>query len=88
MKMKPEHFEALRAAVAPLDTPTNRTLYINNGFPRAAECKDKNMRYRWDLLYASKLKIGDGVGMSGLPLYQYLDSTHIDTALRAIVPPL
>lgn len=88
MKMTPEHLAIVRAAVAPLDTKERRAQYIAEQFPRASVCRDHNMRYRWDLLFESGLKIGDGVGMSGLPLYSYLNDDHIDTALRTLVKPL
>lgn len=88
MKITPEHFEALRAAVQPLDTPKRRQMYESGRFYNAVSCKDFSKRYRWDLLYASRLKIGDGKGVSGLPLYEYLNDEHIDTALRKIVPDL
>lgn len=45
--------------------------------------KDVEMRFRWDILWASKLKIGDGKGMSGdVNLYAYLNDNQIDTALK------
>ena len=44
------------------------------------------MRFRWDLLYLSKLRIGNGVGTEGdVNIYAYADDTHIDTALRKIM---
>ena len=43
------------------------------------------MRYRWDLLHATELTIGDGIGVMGdINLYAYLNDNHIDTALRKI----
>jgi hypothetical protein len=78
MKMKPEHYTILEQAIRP----------VLNTYPHIHEDYQlkglSDMRYRWDLLYISKLKIGDGVGTSGLPLYAYLNDTHIDTALKAI----
>lgn len=89
LKITPDDLAALKAAVAPLDTAERRQAYIENNFPRADRTKDKDMRYRWDLLYASQLRIGDGVGMQGdLNLYAYLNSDHIDSALRSFVKPL
>lgn len=88
MKIKPEHLAELKSAVARTDTSEKRAIYLEGSFPNADKVKDLNKRYRWDVLYASGLKIGDGVGTSGLPLYGYLDDTHIDTALRSIVPDL
>lgn len=47
---------------------------------------DIEKRFRWDLFYASKCKLGDGVGMQGdIDLYAYLNDTHIDTALKSVV---
>lgn len=78
MKIKPEHYAVLKQAV---DSVLERVPNIRSEY-QAKGLSDK--RYRWDLLYATKIKIGDGRGMSGLPLYEYMDDTHIDTALRAI----
>lgn len=78
MKIKPEHYAVLKQAV---DSVLERVTNIRSEY-QAKGLSDK--RYRWDLLYATKIKIGDGRGMSGLPLYEYMDDTHIDTALRAI----
>lgn len=75
LKMKPEHVARIEAAITPIDTEANRTRYA------AAGLTDK--RYRWDLLSAAlgSIWICD-------ELYKYIDDTHIDSALRAIVPPL
>ena len=78
MKMKKEHYDVLKQHI--LDTIPkipSQEAYKENGL------SDK--RYRWDLLYKSGLKIGDGVGTQGLPLYAYMDDMHIDTALRKIL---
>ena len=75
MKITPEHFETMRAAIAPLDTEEHRAQY------KSAGLSDK--RYRWDLSYAANLTrfFCDTV-------YKYADDSHIDTALRRIVAPL
>ena len=89
MKVKPEHFRKLQAAIAPLDTTALRQNYKDGLFPGAEACKDLYLRYRWDLLYMSRLKIGDGVGIKGdVDIYGYANDDHLDTALRRIVPPL
>ena len=81
MKIKPEHFAVLKTAVEKFDTPFHRSRY------KAAGLSDK--RFRWDCLWASKVRIGDGVGIKGdLDLYAYMNDDHIDTALRSIVKPL
>ena len=62
LKMKDADLARLRAAIEPLDKQEHRDRYLAGNFRNADACKDKDMRYRWDLLYASGLKIGDGVG--------------------------
>jgi hypothetical protein len=39
--------------------------------------KDINVRFRWDILHASRFNI--------CSLYLYMNDTHIDTALKAIM---
>ena len=73
MKMKPEHFAILQDAVAKLDTADKRKAY--------ADYELSARRYRWDLLYASGV-----LEAMSQPLYLYLNDSHIDTALRKIVP--
>lgn len=82
MKIKPEHLEHLRSDITPLDTPERRAQYKAGKFAGAARVIDLDMRYRWDLL--------DSVPASWISdtLYKYLDDTHIDTALRSLVPSL
>lgn len=84
MKIKPEHYEVLREAI----TATASHPAAQGCEKRYQELGRTPMRLRWDLLYASKLKIGDGVGMDGLPLYAYMNDDHIDTALRNICKEL
>jgi hypothetical protein len=89
MKIKPEDLEVLRARIAPLDTPDLRRIYYSRQFARASAVQDLDKRYRWDLLWMSRIKIGDGVGIKGdLDLYAYMNDDHIDTALRSIVPAI
>jgi len=48
--------------------------------------RDVEMRFRWDLLHASRIKIGDGRGMRGdVELYAYMNDAQIDTALKHYV---
>ena len=74
MKIRPEHFEYLKAAIQPHDTPARRLFYTQESI--------NHMRYRWDLTYSVQ---GLSKWISD-NLYTYLDDTHIDSALRAIIP--
>ena len=89
LKIKPEDLEILRMAVVPFDTEELRAKYRNGDFPRSELTRDVDKRYRWDLMWLSRLKLGDGVGVKGdLNLYAYLNDQHIDSALRHVVKPL
>lgn len=83
MKMTPAQVGMLSDAIAPLDTHERRQQYIAGEFPRAEFVKDLDKRYRWDLLHAA-------VSPSGVCWFydKGLNDTHIDTALRSIVPAL
>ena len=77
MKMKPEHYahmiEQMRMNAEAI--PAHRE-YLKSD----ERVKDLEKRLRWDVMYASGLTayICD-------ELYDYLDDSHIDTALRAIM---
>lgn len=75
MKMKPEHYEHMRAATVPFDTDEKRAAYIAAGL--------STTRYQWDLLRAAEL-----IPWLCDTLYQYLNDSHIQTALNKIVAPL
>lgn len=83
MKMAVPDFEALRAAIKPLDTEARRETYRNGEFPRAELVKDLDTRYRWDLFWA----VGGLRKVLPDVVHDYKDA-HIDTALRRIVPAL
>lgn len=78
MKMREDHYAALRAAINlyaekyPVPLAETHTLYRETGLSDA--------RYAWDLLAAS--------GADTTPLYAYLDDRHIQTALLRIVRDL
>jgi len=80
MKVTKEHVAAIRDLIEPLDTEETRQRYRDGDFPRAELTRDLNRRYRWDLMWAAR---------ANLVLHDadYNDS-HIDTALRSVVPPL
>ena len=93
MKLTPLQVEAMRERIVSLDTEDRREAYRSGLFPRAGECKDVNVRYRWDLFHASRCAdvfrtpIG-GADSIGSMRQADITSDHIDTGLRLIVPPL
>jgi hypothetical protein len=96
MKITPTDRADLAAAIAPLDTPKRRAAYLAGDFPRAEMVKNLDMRYRWDLLSEAMngFRRQMALGESGRErdvydrIYTYADDTHLDTALRSIVPAL
>jgi hypothetical protein len=83
MKVTLADYAKLDEAISALDTATVRHAYRQGNFPRAEAVKNLDVRYRWDLLWAAAAQ--------DRSLYDALDGyqdSHIDTALRAIVPPL
>lgn len=87
MKMKQEHFNGLLAAIQDKrrEFPNLAEIYRNGDFPRSDRVKDLNMRFRWDLFWSVTGK------HHAAPLYadyDYLDDSHIDTALRRLVPDI
>lgn len=56
------------------------TDYENGNFPRAERTKDLNMRFRWDCFHARDKDIA--------PDLSDLNDSHIDTALRRILPTI
>lgn len=89
LKIKKEDLEFLKGKIKPIDTQENREKYLRGDFSNSDRCKDLNKRYRWDLLYSSRISIGDGVGTQGdLNLYAYLNDEHIDSALKSFIPTL
>lgn len=81
MKMTTQHFDALKAAIEPLDTTERRAAYLEGRFPRSDKVKYLDTRYRWDLFWAVK-----GYQIFG-DRHSY-ETSHIDTVLRRIVAAL
>jgi hypothetical protein len=80
MKITAQEVAALAAIIAPYDTEAAREDYRNGRFARADKVQDLNKRYRWDLVGASGWQTTADLYDAGY--------THIDTALRSIVPAL
>lgn len=83
MRVTPEHLDALRAAITPLDTPELRATYVAGEFPRSELVNDLDKRYRWDLYWLAVRH-----GHSPPDSTSGYNDAHIDTALRTIVAPL
>ena len=83
MKINPEHFEYLREAITPAIDAQTIENYETGKFPRSEHTKDLNKRFRWDAMYAcvSSRWVCEN-------LYPYLNDTHIDTALKRIIPTI
>ena len=77
MKIKPEHFQYIKAECEKVLKlyPDKQKLYKANGL------SDK--RFRWDILFCAKL--GDFICKE---IYKYANDEHIDTALKKIIPPI
>lgn len=81
MKMTAEHVEKIGLAIKALSPETVAAIKARAAAdPRV---KDLAKRVRWDLFHATNL-----TGWTCETLYHYLNDTHIDTALRAIVTHL
>lgn len=85
LKIKPEHFRQLKELLEPHDTPQRREAYRAGDFPRADRVKDLNVRYRWDLLYSVPYVLRCTLFEQ---MYEYLEDSHIDSAMRHAVPEL
>lgn len=84
MKIKAEHFEILKVKVL---TAFNNmggdklvVEYSTGDFPRSNSVKDLNKRFCFDVFYAS------GANEWFCNNCDYLDSNHLYTALKSILP--
>ena len=76
MKIKTEHYNTLKNAIAPLKEhfAKHKENIIAEG-----KSKDIEKRLRWDVFHASKY------GGILSELYSYMNDEHIDTALKKIM---
>ena len=81
MKIKQEHYEHMKQAIASI--PSDMIEVHKHDLQNDSRVKDWEMRFRWDLAYGAKLS--EWISRT---LYSYLNDTHIDTGLRAIVKEL
>lgn len=89
MKMRSDLYERLRAAIESIDTDGLRERYRKGDIPRFETVKDLDVRYRWDLYWmaTSARNPASAKLREDLNAEDY-ESSHIDTALRRIVPSL
>lgn len=89
MKITQEHYETIKAAIAKFDVDSV-TKGENSLCKHAAEYRDvygfTAMRFRWDYWWAaskhSNISVGHSDNDVSLPIYDYANDEHIDTALR------
>lgn len=79
LKIKPEHYEKLRVACEDVlaKHPNARAEYAAKGL--------SPMRFRWDVLYGTRIEGLTGNEWLCRTLYPYMNDEHMDSALRRIV---
>ena len=87
MKFTKEHLDILKAGIDKVleNNPTASEAYEEGRFARSEKVKDLQKRFCFDVFYASRIKIGDGIGTQGDIVGDYTDD-HLFTALKAVCP--
>lgn len=88
MRLRPDHFAELNHqiyATTLLLGPEFTANYVMKRCDGADRVRDANRRYRWDLFWLTPFQWRDAFLTE---VYTYCDDTHLDTALRSIVPLL
>jgi len=81
MKIKPEHYAHIRSAIAAVVEAKRGAIRAHfAALETDSRVGDVDKRKRWDLFSAARLS-----AYACDTLYSYLDDSHIDTALRAIM---
>ena len=80
LKMKPEHFETMKAAIQEIldKNPGIAEEYMKAGLSWT--------RFAFDLMYAMAIDKMSGSQWVSKVIYPYMDDTHLKTALKQIVP--
>ena len=85
MKIKPEHYAHIKAAIGATITKHGEStiiaVYENGEFARAEQVKDLQRRLCFDLLFASGLN-----SWACDNVYTYANDDHLFTALKKICP--
>ena len=82
MKIRQEHYKIL------LNGLRGILPRLQQGQPAYVEEGLTPKRFRWDALYATKLRVSSERNECELPLYDYMNDDHIDTALRTAMKEL
>ena len=85
MKIKPDHYATLRNAFASI---RDRIAAHRDAVIAEGRAKDVEKRVRWDALHALGRTSALPANFVCDVLYKYLDDTHLDKALRAIMREL
>ena len=89
MKIQPQDLQVLKVKLLPFINDHTIKAYETGNFSNSASVKDLQKRFCFDLLYASRVKIGDGIGIMGdINLYSYMNDEHIYTAIKSFAPKL
>jgi hypothetical protein len=79
MKIRQEHYKHMRDEIKLMvDLPA-----LNDAIRIDGRYKDFGKRFRWDAAYKAGLS-----GWIADNLYSYMDDSHVDTALKAIIKEL
>ena len=89
MKFTEDHLAILKAGIdrVLINNPNAPEWYEAGRFARSEKVKDLQKRFCFDLFHASRIKIGDGIGIQGDIVGEYTDS-HLYTALKQVCPKI
>ena len=85
MKIKQEHYKAIKNNIAKIDRDSIILHKQDLHFKTTAPYKDLNKRVRWDIFYIAIRKETNDLITN---IYKYANDDHIDTALRSIFKEL
>lgn len=83
MKIKPEHYNVLKSMIGQYSHDNREALLAHKALKLG---KDPEKRFRWDLFYCARRVSPDRIAITDS--IQYLNSDHLDTALKRIVREL
>ncbi len=81
MKMKPEHYRELKAAISVAVDKETAAQHRKN-LKQDKRVKDLEMRFRWDCFWVVHSRVNT------TSWYSYISDTHMDTALKRVVKEL